>query len=83
MDTLIVEIRLPAINRSDDYVLPAHIPVAAILPSLAEVVRMNTGADVIDPERPMLCFLHGKRPIPPDKTLSQAGVRDSAKLMLI
>ena len=82
METVIVEIFLPAISRACDFIMPAHIPVGNLLGDLIETIRTATGAE-LDREYPCLCDMEQKRPIPYDKTLSQCGIRDSSRLMLL
>ncbi len=82
MDTMIVEIFLPSVNQSHDFILPAHVPVGSILRYLTDVVRACANVD-IDPDHPCLCDLDTRQPIPLERTLSQCGVRDSSRLMLL
>ena len=56
MDTMIVEIFLPSVNQSHDFILPAHVPVGSILRYLTDVVRACANVD-IDPDHPCLCDL--------------------------
>ena len=83
MDTIIVEIALPAVDQSYDFKLPVHIPVGAILPYLVNVIKSCTNNVLVDHENPYLCDLLTHRPIPLHQTLSQAGIRDGWKLMLL
>ena len=82
MDTVIVELYLPGVNQSRDFVLPAHIPVGNLLDDLIEAARMGTGSQ-IDKLHPCLVDMGKKRPLPYQKTLSECGIRDSSKLMLV
>ena len=82
MDTIIVEIFLPAINMSRDFILPAHVPVGSILPYLIDVVRDCANA-LVDEQHPCICDMKRRRPILPERTLAESGVRDGSRLMLI
>ena len=82
METVIVEIYLPGINQSRDFILPAHIPVGNLLDDLIEAVRAGTSSWT-DSGYPCLCDMDKKQPIPYEKTLSQCGIKDSSKLMLV
>lgn len=83
METIIVEIYLPGVSQSYDFVMPAHVPVGSILDRLIDLLKGYTNIAQIDAEHPCLCDMMSKRPIPLHKTLSQCGVRDSWRLMLL
>ena len=83
MGTIIVEIVLPAVDQSYDFKLPVHIPVGSILPDLVDVIKTCIDNVLVDNEHPCLCDMMTRRPVPLDQTLSQAGIRDSGKLMLL
>lgn len=83
METIVVEIFLPAISQSYDFIMPVHVPVGSIIKTLIDVVASCTGSALIDGTHPCLCDMTARRPIPPEKTLAQCGIRDSARLMLL
>ena len=82
METVIVEIYLPSVNVSHDFVLPAHVPVGTFLPYLIETIRASTNIP-IDNEVPVLCDMDTRKPLKPEFSLSQSGIRDSGRLMLV
>jgi HD-GYP domain-containing protein (c-di-GMP phosphodiesterase class II) len=47
---------------------------------LLEIAEQNLS---FDEEQPMLCLSADGRPLPPDYTMAQAGVRDGARLLLL
>lgn len=83
MDTIIVEIRIAVTGRVVDFVLPAHVPVRALLNDMIALVEQAFVHIVVDDELPLLYDQDKAALIPLDLTLAQAGIRDSSRLLLL
>ncbi|MBQ7848294.1 MAG: EsaB/YukD family protein [Clostridia bacterium] len=82
METIIVELYLPGVNRSCDISMPSQLPVAAYLPSLAETLQEMWPSLRIDMSCPVLSDMRQRKPLDMKKTLAENGVVDGSRLML-
>lgn len=83
METMIVEISVPAISKTFDFQLPAASLVRDIVKEVAHILEQAELGIVFDRHYPMLCHLDNGRVLNPDDTLAAAGVYDGVSLMLI
>lgn len=83
METMIVEVCVPAISKSFDFQLPAG---GLVRDMIAEMVRVLTETQKglrFDTTYPMLCHTIDGRILQESDTLAEAGVYDGVSLMLI
>ena len=83
MDTIIVEICIAVTGRVVDFVLPAHVPVRALLNDIIALVEQAFAHIAVDDEQPLLYDRDRAALIPPEMTLAQAGIHDSSQLLLL
>lgn len=83
METIIVEILIGTTGNISDFVLPAHVPVDALIPEIRKLVEQVFPYVAFDEEAPMLCDRDKGTIIPAGMTLAQAGIRDSSRLLLV
>ena len=83
METMIVEISVPAINETFDFQLPASGMVRDVTTEVARILEETQPGLTFDPESPMLCHLVDGRILSPNDTLAAAGVYDGVRLMLL
>ena len=83
MDRIVVEIYVPAANRSFDFDLPAQSKAKDVAAELIKIMQITQKHIAFDTEHAMLCDLEHGRTVPPEAYLSDAGIRDSYRLMLL
>ena len=83
MDRIVVEVFVPAINRSFDFDLPAQAKAAEVTAELIRIVQTTQKHIAFDPANAMLCDLEKGSVVPQDVFLSDEGIRDSHRLMLL
>lgn len=83
METMIVEISVPAISRTYDFQLPAGGLVRDIIAEITRLLVETQHGIVFDSHYPMLCHLDDGRILNPNDPLAVAGVYDGVSLMLI
>ena len=83
MDRILVEIFIPAINRSFDFDLPAQARTGEVAAEVVRILQTTRKHIAFDPASAVLCDLERNRVIPPEAFLSDAGIRDSHRLMLL
>lgn len=83
METVIVEIQVPAISRTYDFQLPAGGIVRDIIREIVNILEQSESCAVFDREYPMLCHVDDGRVLNLDDTIAVAGVYDGVRLMLI
>lgn len=83
METMIVEISVPAISKTFDFQLPAAGIVRDIAKEIAHILEQSELGLVFDRHYPMLCHINNGRILNPDDTLAAAGVYDGISLMLL
>lgn len=83
METMIVEISVPAISKTYDFQLPAAGIVRDIIAEITRILVETQHGVTFDNHYPMLCHLNDGRILNPDDPLAVAGVYDGVSLMLI
>ena len=83
METIIVEICIGITGSISDFVLPAHVPVKALTGEIVKLVEQAFPWITFDKELPLLCDGERGTIISGELTLAQAGIRDSARLLLV
>ncbi len=83
METMIVEVAVPAINRTFDFQLPAAGIVRDVLAEMIRILTETQPGLTFDGDCPMLCHLDDARILDMDDPLAVAGVYDGVRLMLV
>lgn len=83
METMIVEISVPAISKTFDFQLPAGGIVRDIISEITRILVETQHGISFDNHYPMLCHLDDGRILNLDDPLAVAGVYDGVSLMLI
>lgn len=83
METIIVEIELGISGERYEFMLPAHVPIAAILEDIIGKLERYQPSVLIDKRAPMLLLPQTGRIVSLENTLAQEGLRDGGKLRLI
>lgn len=83
METMIVEIQVPATSRTYDFQLPAGGIVREIIREIVNILEQTESCAAFDRDYPMLCHVDDGRILNPDDTMAAAGVYDGVRLMLI
>ncbi|MGN0996874.1 MAG: EsaB/YukD family protein [Candidatus Ventricola sp.] len=83
METIIVEICIGVTGSVSDFVLPAHVPVQALIGEIIKLIEQAFPYLTFDTELPLLYDSERKTAIPMQLTLAQAGVCDSSRLLLV
>ena len=83
METMIVEVFIPAISRSFDFQLPACGLVHNVVSEVIRILEQTQPGLRFDRAHPMLCHLDDGRILNPNDSLAVAGVYDGVRLMLL
>ncbi|MBQ9459273.1 MAG: EsaB/YukD family protein [Oscillospiraceae bacterium] len=83
METMIVEIQVPAISRAYDFQLPAGSVVRDVISEIINILEQSESCAAFDRDYPMLCHVDDGRILNPNDTIADCGVYDGVKLMLI
>ena len=83
METMIVEVSVPAISKTFDFQLPAAGIVGDITAEIIRILTQTQQGIAFDGDYPMLCHLGNGRILNPGDPLAVAGVYDGVSLMLI
>ena len=83
MDTIIVEIHIPATSTSFDFRLPAAGRVCDVVDEIINILETTQQNLVFDKEYPMLCDTENGRILNPAAYIAETGIKDSSKLMLV
>lgn len=83
METMIVEVNVPAINQNFDFQMPASGVVRDVTREMIRILEVTQPGLAFDSQDPMLCHLDDGRILEPSDTLAAAGVYDGVRLMLL
>lgn len=83
METIIVEIFVPATSSTFDFRLPAAGRVYDIVNEIIRILEGTQQNQAFDKEHPILCDLDSGRMLDPSLTIAQCGLHDSARLQLV
>ncbi|MGN0802970.1 MAG: hypothetical protein ACI4MF_10290 [Candidatus Faecivicinus sp.] len=83
METIIVEIYIPAISRSFDFRLPASGRVYDVVDEIIRILEATQQNLVFDKELPMLCDTETGRALDPAAYIAETGIHDSSRLLLV
>ncbi|MGX8705036.1 MAG: EsaB/YukD family protein [bacterium] len=83
METIIVEIFVPATSSSFDFRLPAAGKVSDVTSEIMRILESTQQNLAFDSEYPMLCDLDAGCILDPAQTVAECGLHDSARLLLV
>lgn len=83
MQTIIVEVYIPATSASFDFRLPAAGRIGDIISEMTQILESTQQNLLLDHAQPMLCDRDGERVLDPRETVAEAGLRDGSTLFLI
>ena len=83
METMIVEIYIPAVNQSFDFQLPASGLVGDVTLEMIRILEQTQPGLAFDRNNPIICHLDDGRILNPGDPLASAGVYDGVRLMLL
>lgn len=83
MEIIVIELIIGALEKTLDFMVPAHVPVQAILPGIIRLVEQTNMGITIDPVHPMLFDMERSQPLRPQETLAQAKIHYGHLLLLI
>ncbi|MGI6689377.1 MAG: hypothetical protein GX916_02380 [Clostridiales bacterium] len=83
METVIVELTISAAGETVDLMLPAHVPLDAIMGELIRKLEQYMPSVMIDKEYPMLYNPETLKVLPRSGTLAAAGIHDGASLVIV
>lgn len=83
METIIVEIFVPATSSSFDFRLPALGRVYDVVGEIIRILETTQQNLSFDKENPVLCDLDTGRVLNPALTIAECGLHDSARLQLV
>lgn len=83
MKKYLVDVYLPTIGSHYDTFLPAGKPVAEVIPLLIRLLEVQSGGSYQGSRDSMLLDADSGMPIPREKTVYDAGIRSSSRLILI
>lgn len=83
MQSIIVEVYVPALTISFDFRLPATGKIGDLTQEMINVLERTQQNIRFDREQPMLCDRDRGIVLKREDTVAEAGLRDSAQLMLL
>lgn len=83
MQTIIVEIYVPATSSSFDFRLPSTGRIADIVSEVIWIMETTQQNLLFDRDQPVLCDCEQNRILDQHITVAEAGLRDGARLMLL
>lgn len=83
METIIVEIFVPATSSTFDFRLPAGGRVYDVVEEIIRILETTQQNQYFDKDHPMLCDLDSGRILDPALTIAECGLHDSARLHLL
>lgn len=83
MQTIIVEVYLPATSESYDFRLPAQGRIGDICREMVRILESTRQNLLIDAEYPLLCERDAGKVLPDWQTVGEAGLRDGSRLLLL
>ncbi|MGI6636216.1 MAG: EsaB/YukD family protein [Christensenellales bacterium] len=83
METVIVELTISATSEKVDLMLPAHVPMDAIMGEIIRKLEQYMPNMMIDKEYPMLYNPETLKVLPRNGTLAAAGIHDGSSLVIV
>ena len=83
MQTIIVEIHIPATSATYDFRLPAAGRIGDVLTEVTRILETTQQDLLLDHEQPMLCDRGQERILDPEETVAESGLKDGSRLILL
>lgn len=83
METIIVEIYIPAISSSFDFRLPSSGRVYDVVNEIIRILETTQQNLHFDTDLPMLCDIERGVQLNPESRIAEVGIHDSSRLMLV
>lgn len=83
MESIIVEIYVPAISKSFDFRLPTSGRVCDVVEEIIRILEITQHNLMFDKTTPMLCDIERSIVLDPASHIAQAGLHDSSRLILV
>ena len=83
METIVVEIFVPATSSSFDFRLPATGRLHDVVEEIIRILETTQQNQAFDKDYPILCDLDSGRILNPNLTVAECGLHDSARLQLL
>ena len=83
METVIVEISVPAINEKIDFRLPSTAKIKDVIAEIARILETVKGNLQFDPDTLLLCDLDKGAVLNPSQTVADQHLQDGATLELV
>lgn len=83
METIVIKLYIPAINRTFDVAIPSQLPICRYIQNLVGQISGISQTVVFDTNNVVLCFPHNNAVLPMNKSLAECGVREAQQLLLI
>jgi len=83
METIVIKLYIPAINRSFDVAIPSQLPICRYIQNLASQISGISQTVEFDANNVVLCFPNNNAVLPMSKSLAECGVHDAQQLLLI
>ena len=81
---IMVDIYMPAIDESFDFMLDENADLDVIILEVTEMIARKTRSELTSGEDGFVLYFKDKKvPLSPDKTLYESGVRDADQLILV
>ena len=83
METIIVELYVPATSSTFDFQLPATGRVSDIVAEIIRILEATQQNLLFDKDYPLLCDLEHGHTLDPNAFIAETGLHDGARLMLV
>ena len=83
MQTIIVEVFVPAVSESFDFRLPSTAHLKDVVDEVIRILEATQHNLMVDKEQPMLCDRMHNRAMNLWETVAEAGLQDGARLILV
>lgn len=81
---ILVELIVPSMDETYDFMLDEHTKISQLIGEIDEVLSKKTKQTIEHEEGTfMLCSVEQKKVLPHANTLSEHGIKDGCRLMLI
>lgn len=83
MQTIIVEVFVPAVTETFDFRLPSTAHLKDVVDEVIRILEATQHNLMFDKEQPMLCDRTRNKTMNLWETVAEAGLRDGARLILV
>lgn len=83
MQSIIVEVHIPALSASFDFRIPSTGRVREIVAEIIRILEATQSNVEFDRTQPMLCDLDRGIPLPMEGIIARLSLRDGAQLLLV